>query len=331
MRDKVSVLAVHLKRFWEYARLQNVSQLELFAAMKHASLDWDASASVITAADFYAVLEFIADSIQDDLLGIKIGEYHNLNTLGVIYQISMKATDLKEALFYCKSYLETTFPVIEEIQSSDGKLAVIELQGDRIPGKLRRIILECTLVIISREIKAIVGEGIELRIGSPYYQENYPAGWEKSDAFMINFELEFFRFTIPDQIRWQMDILLAEYAGMIASLHGGEQFSDKVKMMALNMAKPDLPDLKLLSGAFNLTPRTFQRRLAAEGNSYTRIMEGLKQKIAILLIWHRRFSITDISNILGYSEPTAFIRSFKNKYGSSPLQYRRKLNIEFLS
>jgi AraC-like DNA-binding protein len=331
MHDKVYILTAHLKRFWDYARLHNIPERELLAATKQPSIAFDNPASVIATSDFFAILEVISRSVKDDLLGLKIGEYHNLNTLGVIYRISMKATDLKEALFFCSAYLERTFPIIEEIQSSNDKSVTIELQGCQMPDKLKRIVLECTLVIISREIKTITGEQIELSIGSPFYQGNYPTGWKRSDAFSISFKPEALQYPIPERNRWQMEILLTEYISMIENIHVEQAFSDKGKIMALNMAKPNLPDLKSLSGAFHLTPRTFQRRLAEEGTSYSKIINELKQQIAMLLIRHQRFSITDISNILDYSEPTAFIRSFKNKYGNTPFQYRQKQNLKSIS
>jgi AraC-like DNA-binding protein len=326
IHDKIPILSLHLKRFLEYSGLQGIPEKDLLAVIKHSPIDFIDPVSTIEASDFYAVLQAISEVVKDDQLGIKIGEYFNLNTLGIIYRVSMKAATLEEALSYCKEYAERTFPVIQVIHSFDGANAIIELLSDNGPYKLKRIILECTLVIINREIRLITGEKIKLRIGSPYYEADYPFGWEKADSFNIKFESEVLRSPIPERNRWQLEILIPEYLNMIENMKSGEAFSDKVKAMALNMSKPTMPDLKSISYAFNLTPRTFQRRLIAEETHYSQVINELKQQICILLIQHQRFSIANISSILGYSEPAAFIRSFKNKYGSSPLKYRRALN-----
>lgn len=111
---------------------------------------------------------------------------------------------------------------------------------------------------------------------------------------------------------------------LIERMKPDRSFADKVRVAALNLARPTLPDLKMVASGFNLNERTFQRRLMVEGITYRQIMDDLKQEISGLLLRHDRFSVTDIASVLGYSEPAAFIRSFRKWHGESPLRMRKE-------
>ncbi|MBZ4416530.1 AraC family transcriptional regulator ligand-binding domain-containing protein [Myxococcus sp. RHST-1-4] len=77
--------------------------------------------------------------------------------------------------------------------------------------------------------------------------------------------------------------------------------------------------------ALRLPPRTLQRRLADEGQSYASIVESLRRELAEAYL-RRRMSIAEVSFLLGYAEPAAFHRAFKRWWGTSPESFRRGLN-----
>ncbi len=70
-------------------------------------------------------------------------------------------------------------------------------------------------------------------------------------------------------------------------------------------------------------PRTLQRRLAQEGQSYAEIVEALRRELSESYL-RRRMSIAEVSFLLGYAEPAAFHRAFKRWWGTSPESFRRE-------
>jgi AraC-like DNA-binding protein len=127
-----------------------------------------------------------------------------------------------------------------------------------------------------------------------------------------------------DRTKWQLDLLVPEYLKLIESVKSEETFASKVKIAILSIAKPDLPDLNAVADNFNMTPRTLQRKLATEATSFRQIVSDLKRKISFLLIGHNRFSVAEVSDILGFSESASFIHSFRKWYGNSPERFRRQ-------
>jgi AraC-like DNA-binding protein len=71
-----------------------------------------------------------------------------------------------------------------------------------------------------------------------------------------------------------------------------------------------------------LAPQTLRRRLRQEGCDYRLIKNELIRDTAIGYLLHDNKEVKTISYVLGFSEPSAFIRSFKKWTGMTPKQYR---------
>lgn len=68
--------------------------------------------------------------------------------------------------------------------------------------------------------------------------------------------------------------------------------------------------------------RTLHRRLAAEGESFSAVLHQVRASLAGRHLSNPRNSITDVSELLGFSAPSAFTRWFTQQYGVSPRQWR---------
>jgi AraC-like DNA-binding protein len=66
------------------------------------------------------------------------------------------------------------------------------------------------------------------------------------------------------------------------------------------------------------SPRTLQARLDAEDTSFRRILERVRREIATHHLRRGDMQLTQLAMVLGYSELSAFSRSFRSWYGVSP-------------
>jgi AraC-like DNA-binding protein len=328
--DKMKILARHLNSYIAFARVRNIPVAAITAAMENPPADWQDETATVNADDFCKVVAFISTTLKDELLGIHVGNFVHLQHLGAIYQISVKSTTVEEALFYCRTYLERTFPLVRVNMSTTGNLTTIDLSIDDDSVPVHRPILEHSATLIAREIKAISGEDVEITVTSPFCGPDYPTSWKKGPRFSVVFSGTVLKAALKDNSHWGFDILIPAYLSLMEALDPDNSFSNKVKLTALNMASPCLPDQPMIAGALNITPRTLQRRLAEEQTTYRKISEDLKQKICNLLIRHDRYSILDISHILGYSEPAAFIHAFRKWHGVPPSGMKEKINQRYV-
>jgi len=73
-----------------------------------------------------------------------------------------------------------------------------------------------------------------------------------------------------------------------------------------------------------ISPRTLQRRLAAEGASYQTLLENARKEAVGRHLSTSPLAISEVAFLLGYSEPASFHRAFKRWYGVTPQAFRMK-------
>jgi len=80
-----------------------------------------------------------------------------------------------------------------------------------------------------------------------------------------------------------------------------------------------------VASALNMSLRTFQRRLRDNGTVYRELVDDVRRDLAGKYLANPRYSITEISYLLGFSEPSSFARSFRRWNGTSPTAVRQAL------
>ena len=68
--------------------------------------------------------------------------------------------------------------------------------------------------------------------------------------------------------------------------------------------------------------RTLQRALADHGLTFRELVDHARYDLARQMLAESTRSVTEISNLLGYSEPTNFARAFRRVSGRTPSDYR---------
>ena len=84
------------------------------------------------------------------------------------------------------------------------------------------------------------------------------------------------------------------------------------------------PTLEELAKEFDTSSQTLRRKLAEEGNSYQAIKDTIRKDRAISLLMNPAIPIKNIALELGFSDPAAFNKSFKNWFMTTPSGYRAK-------
>ncbi|MEM1237494.1 MAG: helix-turn-helix transcriptional regulator [Pseudomonadota bacterium] len=76
----------------------------------------------------------------------------------------------------------------------------------------------------------------------------------------------------------------------------------------------------------NMTPRTLQRRLAAEGISFGGLLETTRRELANSYLTLQDIRIEEISQLLGYSDPNSFYRAYQGWTGHTPKKLRTRFD-----
>jgi len=89
--------------------------------------------------------------------------------------------------------------------------------------------------------------------------------------------------------------------------------------------EPQRPKIATILG---MSERTLQRRLAAEGTSFQRLLDDTRRELARHHLGQRNISLADIAYLLGFSNQRSFFRASRRWFGRSPRDYRIRLISE---
>jgi len=81
------------------------------------------------------------------------------------------------------------------------------------------------------------------------------------------------------------------------------------------------PKIEKMAARMNLSPRSFQRRLAEHELTFKGLVSSVRRQMAEYYLRSGDYSLSEISFMLGYSELTTFIRAFRQWTGQTPKRY----------
>jgi len=82
------------------------------------------------------------------------------------------------------------------------------------------------------------------------------------------------------------------------------------------------PAIDHIAHTLCISTRTLQRRLRESGSSFRAQLAGVRYQLAQTYLRDPRFTVADVAQLLGYSEHSAFTRSFAQWSGQSPHAWR---------
>lgn len=83
-----------------------------------------------------------------------------------------------------------------------------------------------------------------------------------------------------------------------------------------------MPSMEEVASSFNMTSRTLRRKLAVEDTRFQTLRDQVRRDMAIHYLTQSGMSVGEVSQRLGYSESTAFVRAFTQWTGVSPGKFR---------
>jgi AraC-like DNA-binding protein len=114
-------------------------------------------------------------------------------------------------------------------------------------------------------------------------------------------------------------------AALLAQLptHQPPTLAERVRAEIVRLLKGEAPTLAAVADCLHLGVRTLQLKLKEAGHSYQQLLDAVRNDLAQRHLREPHLSITDVAFLLGYSEPSVFVRSFKKWTGQTPGAFRR--------
>lgn len=86
-----------------------------------------------------------------------------------------------------------------------------------------------------------------------------------------------------------------------------------------------MPTFAQIAEMLYMSESSLRRRLQAEETSYQAIKDAVRCEVAIDKLVNEHARVADIAELLGFTEPSSFVRSFKSWTGATPKKYKERI------
>jgi AraC-like DNA-binding protein len=293
------------------------------AALDHADYQ-------IPVSRVQALLADSAKSANSEEFGLLVGRAFKLSLKGPLGLLMREQTDVRAALEVLQRYLRYQNDNVEiRTEPVGGGLMVVpELISPRT--RASRHMIDLTIAMYVQIFRGLLGVGwmparVALARPAPADPEPY-----RTLLGAVEFGASFtgFLMTNSDLAKSlggsdpQMAREIARYIEASGAPHGALA-SETVSALILRLLPDGECNIDRVAQHLGVDRRTVHRRLAAEGKSFTQLLEIARRDVATWQLSHGDQPLTEVTALVGFSSLSTFSRWFRTAYGMQPSEFRR--------
>ncbi len=284
----------------------------------------------VPAAAVARVLERSATEAGLEDFGLRLAGLRRLATLGPLSVVLSQEPDLRSALRLLVRYEHSYNEALRMRLDEDGDLATMRLWfefGEPAPARQATELATAALLGIVRELLGRQWEPLSICFThrAPPSLDAHRAAFGPRLQFGHEFSGLVFYAAELDAANTVSDPLLRPYAEQLRQALGAPP-ATTVTGQVTQLVEMLLPlgrcSTSQVARSLGVTQRTLHRQLAAEGESFSAIVHRIREALAERYLSADRYSQTDVSEMLGFTAPSAFSRWFRQRFGVSPTEWR---------
>jgi AraC-like DNA-binding protein len=281
--------------------------------------------------------EAILAQTKDEAIGLHLGIEHNLAGIGLIGYVIHNCPTLKEAwqVFQDNQRLLSGWVSYEMQFNKDNVQLVYTVDPVWVKASPHTAsqAAELPMASLLGSLRTLSGKNIyptlvEVVRPKPSTAEEYEKIFKCAIKFSAPANRLTFHKDMPSTPVLSADRSLYATFSQLLSLKTAElatstTFAEEVKGVLMSDFKSVVPAIEVIASHMNMSSRSFQRKLEAEGSSYRAISEEIKKELTLALLKNPKYNSNEISRALGYAEPAAFRLAFKRWMDETPAQWRK--------
>jgi len=308
------------------------------AVLASVGLDMDAPWNpkhMLDEDDFYGMIEMMARQMDVTALPVIVGQAMRPDEYGALGLAWKAAPNLlgsfSRVARYWRLWTSSTRYALEE--TDEGFLFIEHRAGIRRLGL--RLSVEADLasgVSLGRQVSPRPFAPLEV-----YFQHHAPITTEHHEAFFgcpVRFAADKDAMLLSRQSLSEPNLLgdagitqflVAHLEQELAQVSDPPALQVRTKNEIARALSEGLPRMADIARQLGLSARSFHRRLADQGLSFQTLTEETRREIATSMLKEKRYSLSEIAFLTGYSEQSAFNRAFKRWMGMTPAAYRNAI------
>jgi AraC-like DNA-binding protein len=286
----------------------------------------------LSARDQIRFLNFVADALQDDLLGFHLAQSPDLREFGFLYYVSASADNLGDALHQLARYASIANEGVA-LRCVGGKHFGIAYRYIGVSRHLDRHQIECFTTALVRLCRQLTGiRVVPTQVRLAHRREAKSAELTEFFGAEVEFGAAADEFLLSPATRDLPVVSADHYLNKILTGYCEEALSQRpakrspFRSSVENAIVPLLPHGKaradVISRRLGVSQRTLARRLSSEQMSFSGVLESLKMDLAERYLADDALSISQVAWLLGYQEVSSFTHAFKRWTNKTPRQMR---------
>jgi AraC-like DNA-binding protein len=198
-------------------------------------------------------------------------------------------------------------------------------------GDIRTFILEAHVGMLERVMASVAGQplvGIEYRF--PYAPPAWSHEYARWLSGKVSFSAEHLELRVPQQLLQLPGVMADDRTRTAIALsaerelalqQNGNDFVRQVRQR-LSEKQGSYQSARAIAREFNMSPRTFLRKLSQDGVTYQALLDDTRKELAEWHLSKTRAPIGQIAERLGYKDLSSFSRAFRRWFGKPPRKFR---------
>ncbi|MGY1620490.1 AraC family transcriptional regulator [Geodermatophilus sp. SYSU D00691] len=325
-----SVRCATLDGYVGLARSSGLDPARLLAGVGLAVADLAVPDKWVPAAAVARLLERSAQQSGLEDFGLRLAGLRRLATLGPLSVVLRQEPDLRSALGLLTRYEHSYNEALRLRLEESADLAAIRLWFEFAEPAPTRQSLELATAALHGIVRELVGPHWEpLSVCFTHAAPASPATHRAVFGPRLQFGHAFTGLVLHaaelSSANRAADPLLRPYAEQFLQALGdprAEGVTGRVRELVEMLLPLGRCSTTQVARALGVTPRTLHRHLAAEGASFSEVVHRTREALAERHLQTERYTLTDVSQLLGFTSPSAFSRWFRQRFGVSPTQWR---------
>jgi len=276
------------------------------------------------------LLELAAERGREPAMGVRMAQSRRLSNLGPLGLLVRDAPTLRAVLDALVQHIHVHNEALAVHLEEIGNLVVIreELAGEG--GAPLRQATELVVGVTFRILSLFLGAGWRPRLVC--FSHRAPASLRAHRAFFgdaVEFGHEFngivcsaSNLDVPNPAA---DPVMARYSQRLLQrdLGAGARLGDRVRQLVVLLLPRGHCRVEIVAQHLGIDRRTVARCLAAEGTTFSALVDGLRDDLLSRHLADRGRPLADVSALLGFSAPSAFARWHRARFGVSARSLRK--------
>jgi len=247
----------------------------------------------------------------------------NITMIGMVGFLMQSSKDLEQAFRTFCHYSTLVTPMVDFKYVSKEAVSIELIQNKIWPAKYpetARQAMDFALAAIVKFLRTLSGKNIvPIRVETEYSKRGV-AEYQKLFQCEVVFNAkvskvllrkEDLKYPVVSNDKSLFDLFNSILAQKKAAIEEN-RCSENLKQVLFMQFKGRIPTIEEAALALNLKTRTLQRKLLEEKTTFRAIANKVREELALQLMKNPAVKVSEVSDVLGYSDLTAFRRAFES-------------------